>query len=210
MNTSELFGEGYFIRAEGSNYKDYRWLGEPTLEMARHLIKLLGIEFGDTVVDIGCSRGYLVRALRETGVYAYGYDIAKWPIENCDEKVRSWVSNKFPDEPHEFFISKDTLEHVPVSDLSQMLLKLTGLVKKAILIIVPLSSESGGPYVRREDNLDSTHLIRWPLESWMDYVQSLVSTQDFIVSGSWHYPGLKPTSGTVMKSCGFILIKRVT
>lgn len=210
MNASELYGEGYFMRAEGSNYVNYSWQPALTIPMARSLVKLLEIEpLADTLCDIGCARGYLCKALRMIGVPAFGYDISAWAIANCDPDVKAYVSNVFPTEQHDFFFLKDLVEHVPLSDLSQMLSKLTSLVRKAILIIVPLSSESGGPYVRREDNMDSTHLIRWPLESWMDYVQGLVSTQDFIVSGSWHWPGLKPSSAIVLKSCGFVLIKRI-
>lgn len=209
MNASELYGEGYFLRGEGSNYINYSWLGEPTLKMASHLIKLLGIEFGETVCDIGCARGFLVRALRETGVYAYGFDIATWPIEHCDEKVKPWVSNKFPDEQYDYFIMKDVAEHLSVSELSITLSKLIGLVRKSILIISPLSSEAGGPFLRKEDSLDATHIIRWPLESWLDFIQSLVPADEFSVSGSWHYPGLKPSSNSPLKSCGFIHIKKI-
>lgn len=197
------------MRAEGSNYHDYRWLGQPTIDMAKSLIKLLGITWGETTCDVGCARGFCVRAFRELGYSAYGYDISRWAVENCDETVRAYVSNKFPSQPYDYFTLKDLAEHVPVAELSTMIVKLLELVKNSILLIVPLSHQSGGPYVRREDNLDQTHLNRWPLESWLDFLTSLAHPDKFIVSGSWHWPGIKPSSNAPLKSCGFLLIKRI-
>lgn len=206
------YNEDYFIRGEAlgiSNYSGYKWLGEPTLAMARSMIALLDIKPEHTVCDIGCARGYAVRAFRELGYQAYGYDTSKWAIENCDPSVMEYVSTKFPVFPFDHFIGKDVMEHVPLGELSAMLSKLLGLVRKDILIIAPLTHSPGGPYVRREDNSDGTHQIRWPLESWMDYITSLAHPDKFIVSGSWHWNGIKPSSATHHKSCGFILIKKI-
>lgn len=212
MNIADLYGEDYFIRGADlglSNYRDYRWLPEQTHKMAKAMIALLEILESNTVCDIGCARGFLVRALRENGIEAFGHDLSRWAIEHCDPLVTDYVSREFPVVPYDFFTMKDIVEHIPVAELSVMLGKLLGLVLKSILIIVPLSSQAGGPYVRKEDNMDSTHLIRWPLESWLDYITSLAHPNKFLVSASWHYPGLKPSSATHPKSCGFLLITKI-
>lgn len=209
MNTSELFGEGYFLRAEGSNYHDYRWLGQPTIDMARSLTKLLGVQWGETICDIGCARGYVVRALRELGHAARGFDISSWAIENADPLVKDYVSTNFPEQPYDYFFMKDVAEHIPVAELSLTLVKLLGLVRTGILLIVPLSAESGGPFIRREDNQDCTHRIAWPIQEWLNFLTCLADPNEFIVSASWHWPQLKPSSNSPLKSCGFLLIKRI-
>lgn len=209
MNASELYNEGYFMRGEGSNYVNYSWKPELTLPMARSLVDLLNIKPCDSIMDIGCARGYVCKALRELGIDAWGFDISSWAIANCDPSVKDYVSQTFPITPYDFFLCKDVLEHISVPELSKMVASLAALVRKSILIIVPLSHVAGGPFVRREDSRDETHIIQWPLESWMSFITSLVDTDTFIVSGSWHWPRIKPSSNSPLKSCGFLHIKKI-
>jgi hypothetical protein len=209
---NEPYDEDYFlngVKSGKSNYENYSWRPELTLPMARSVRDSLGAFFdGETVLDVGCARGYLVKALRQIGVDAYGYDISKWAITNCDPAVSGFVSNHLEDKQHHFIFSKDCFEHIPEPDLVVLVDKLLGLCETSMLVIVPLSIVEGGDYVRKEDNMDSTHVIKWPLCAWMDFFQNRAGT-GFHVSGSWHIEGLKPTSFTCLKSCGFIRLDRV-
>ena len=58
-----------------SNYVDYSWKPDLTLPMADWLKRILRIKDGDTLLDFGCARGYLVKALRTQGIQAHGYDL---------------------------------------------------------------------------------------------------------------------------------------
>ena len=44
-----------------------------------------------TVLDVGCAKGYLVRALRERGVDARGIDISEYAIECADQETRPYL-----------------------------------------------------------------------------------------------------------------------
>lgn len=201
----------YFLRGQEtgtSNYTDYRWLEEPTMALAKRVVEVVDIKPGDTFLDYGCARGYLVKALRRLGVNAHGYDISQWAIENCDPAVRDYVSLTPQKEQWDHIWMKDVAEHMAPGEFEHTIGKLAQLVVKSMTIIVPLSDWGGTVYVREEDNLDKTHIIRWSLETWMAAAFRRVG-ENFIISGSWHIPGLKPTSLSCPYSCGFITLRRI-
>lgn len=194
-----------------SNYENYSWLPDLTLPMADHLKRAMRIADGDTVLDVGCARGYLVKALRMRGVNAFGYDTSEWAIANCDEGVKGYVGNTLPGDRHDHVVMKDVAEHIHPDDLIHLLNTLLANTRKSMLLIVPLTSQINGLYLRPEDNADSSHVIRWPLEQWMRFINKTViggTCNEFVVAGSWHYPGLKPASSQTPESCGFIHITR--
>lgn len=205
---SEPFGEGYYLRAEGSNYRDYRWMELETLSMADSLMRHLHIKEGGYVLDFGCARGYLVKALRMRGVNAWGHDTSKWAIQNCDPDVCGMVSNSLDDGPmiYGHIIAKDVLEHIPLSQLSELIPNLCKRTGKSLLFIVPLASYTNGEYRRKEDEADITHIIRYTLNDWILLLTSLAP--DFTVSGSYHIKGLKPASLQVPQSCGFLTLQK--
>jgi len=207
------YDEAYFLNGKQtgkSSYEAYSWKPDLTLPMADHLKRVLRIKDGDTVLDFGCARGYLVKALRMRGVNACGYDSSEWAVANCDEGVKQFVSNVFPDTDFDHIIAKDVFEHIHPVELAHILVSLVGMMRKSMLIIVPLTTHPGEPYLRPEDNADPSHLIRWPLEHWLHFIHYHLQTPaGIIVTGSWHYPGLKPASSQVPKSCGFIQFTRV-
>ena len=211
---SSYYDADYYLDGPNSgksNYENYSWMPDLTLPMADHLKRALQLKDGDTVLDVGCARGYLVKALRMRGVNAFGYDTSEWAIANCDEGVKGYVGNTLPGDRYDHVVMKDVAEHIHPDDLHHLLSTLLVSTRKSMLLIVPLSAQINGLYLRPEDNADSSHVIRWPLEQWMRFINKMVIggiCNEFIVTGSWHYPGLKPASSQTPESCGFIHITR--
>lgn len=207
----EIFGADYFLNGVESglsNYSAYRWLGRPTEEMAQSLYRHLNLCAGDSLLEFGCARGYVVRALRSLGVPAYGIDISRWAIANCDPSVMEYVSNNLPIKPLSFdwIFGKDVAEHIEISTLPDVIEAITDGCKKGAFFIVPLT-DSGGIYLRQEDRQDVTHQIKWELQDWLKFLTDCAP--DFTVEGSYHIPGLKPASLQVPYSCGFFTMKRI-
>lgn len=205
------FDETYFmdgIRSGKSNYVSYSWMPELTLPFARRYVEEMNIKRQHSILEIGCARGFLIKALRQMYFDAYGYDISEWAIKNCDPEVQSRVHNQILHDEYDHIISKDCLEHVTEEDLVKLVDRMLSLARETILIIVPLSSEVGGAYVRKEDNLDATHVIRWTLDKWMEFWISREKSKGWDICGSWHLDGLKPTSLSHPKSCGFITLRK--
>lgn len=207
--TEETFDEAYYMNglASGkSNYQNYRWMPELTVPACQRIAEYLGARPMERIIDIGCARGYFVKAFRQLGFRAFGHDISRWAIENCDPAVRSWVSNEFPKCSFDWAILKDLAEHVPLDALRELVGKLVNQVSKGMLFIVPLTHEHGGRYVRNEDEMDQTHVIRWTLDDWICFLEH--HAPDFNVNASYNIHGIKPAASAVRHSCGFFTLIR--
>lgn len=203
------FDENYFMNgiATGvSNYVDYRWLPEISLPCVHRMMNHLGARTGELVLDVGCALGMYVKALRLMGFEAFGYDISEWAIANCDPAVKSYVSTSWPTYFPDWVTMKDCAEHIPVGQLGELFAKLDVKRPKGLLIIVPLTSTEGGQYLREEDEMDKTHLIRWPLASWIEFLETFFPK--YTLSASYHLPGIKPASEQVAHSTGFFKLLR--
>ena len=77
-----------------------------------------------TVLDAGCAMGYLVAALRDRGVEAYGIDISEYAVSKVREDVRPFcrvgsLTEEFPaDLPqrYDLIVTIEVLEHLYAED----------------------------------------------------------------------------------------------
>lgn len=219
-SVDEKFDADYFLNGPStgkSNYCDYHWMGDVTLAYAIYLRRHLGIKDGESVLDVGAARGYLVKALRMAGLPATGYDISRWAVENCDPDVRGFVSNELSANPMsvDWIHMKDVAEHIQERDLLEMLPRLYRASRRGCFFIVPLAEPCGGDYIYPPDNMDSTHVMKLGMISWMRLFKGVAdaieseTTELFTVSASLHMHGLKRASVEYPGSTGFFTIKRV-
>lgn len=206
-----IFDEDYYLRGPSSgksNYENYGWLPDETIPMAQMMMRALGVAPGDTLLDFGAARGYLVKAFRILGVDSNGYDISEWAVQNCDADVKEHVSTELKADPmsYDYIVAKDCLEHISEPELEILLPRLYKATKKSLLVIVPLSADEDGPYLCPKDEKDVTHKIRWPLCDWIDFLQSI--DRRMVVMGSYYIPGIKQCNTAWENSCGFLIIRR--
>lgn len=155
----EHYDEDYYERGletGKSIYQDYRWIPEHTIPIAMVIIDHLGIKRGQTVLDYGCAKGYLVRALRMLGRDAYGVDISEYAIKNADAEVREHCVLKDDFEmpkTADFCISKDVFEHIPEDELPEVL---AWIDAQELFTIIALGDENG--FFAPDANLDKTHV----------------------------------------------------
>jgi len=191
------FSREYFEDGPASGlslYKDYRWLPELTIPMAASIAQHLGFHAKTTCLDYGCAKGFLVKALLYLGYDAYGYDISEYAVNNCDPEVTGRVFSsidelKLKTQRIDWVISKDVLEHIPYEQLP-VILKLFRSIANRCLIIVPLSSTSGDSPIAPEYNADKTHIIREPVEWWVNLFLAEGFTIDSL---SFSMTGVKST-----------------
>src|SRR5574343_713777 len=94
--------------------------GAKHIENVLYLCEVNGCK---TVLDYGCGKGLLVKALKEKGLDAKGYDPA---VDEFSER---------PD-PADLVICTDVLEHIEPERLSAVLDDLASLTKRAVFLLV--------------------------------------------------------------------------
>ncbi len=191
---NEMYDESYFIRGKETGkslYQSYRWLPDLTIPMAQAIVDHCRISPDHQILDYGCARGYLVRALNEIHFpYVIGCDISEWAITNCDGKVKQQLyltsdfKNILPGDI-DWIIAKDVLEHV--ENLTTVVEDMLATARVGIFVVVPLSPSFGTPYVVADYERDVTHLHRFGLNAWI----SLFMRPGWEVTASYRVPGVK-------------------
>jgi len=171
QNLSELYNRDYFeqgIQKNISLYENYRWLPEYTLPFAFRIIEELDLKKDDTILDYGCGKGYLVKALRLLYRRAWGTDISSYAISNAPDDVKPYVYcvdyiSLFGDKKYNWIIAKDVLEHISYENIDKVLdnFVYTG---ENLFAIIPLGD--GNKYVLKKNERDVTHYIRESLQWW--------------------------------------------
>lgn len=155
------FDADYFERGEAlglSCYTNYRWLPELTIPMAHEIVTTLGIQRDESILDFGCAKGFLVKALRLLHYEASGFDVSDYAIDTAPADVRPFLFKRTNwESPFSWTIAKDVLEHVPYQDLAAVLSIIRSSTNRAF-VIVPLGD--GERYIAPEYERDATHVIR--------------------------------------------------
>jgi ADP-heptose:LPS heptosyltransferase len=95
----EWFDADYFDTGLKSNWmKGYHWRDFAGLfrETAQFLVTML--PEAASFLDAGCAKGFLVRALRELGKDARGFDHSSWAIERAEELARRFLHHASADQ----------------------------------------------------------------------------------------------------------------
>ena len=78
-----------------------------------------------SVLELGCAKGYLVKALRSLGVSAFGLDVSGYAIDNADEEVKPYLTvldftAESATNRYDLIVSIDTFEHIPEEKLESV------------------------------------------------------------------------------------------
>ncbi len=212
-DSGKIYDADYYLNGLSSGkslYENYRYIPELTGPMAEAILTHLGhydvADSGNSLLDFGCARGYLVRCLRELGHNAKGVDVSQWAIENCDETVKDHVSliGEYFDLPDvDWIIAKDVLEHVP--KLMYTIKKIMDAASCGVFVVVPLSRTRGNPYVVSDYEKDVTHIHRMNLLEWGE----LFVAPGWKVELSYRVPGVKDSYASHAVGNGFVTARRI-
>ena len=210
--SSKFYDASYFdrgIESKKSCYTNYQWLPELTIPMAYKIIKSLDISENDTILDFGCSKGYLVKALRKLDINAFGVDVSNYAIKNCDIKIKKYCKlmtekNYLPFKKKFFdiVITKDVLEHLTLSQIKIFLKKYHSLSRK-MFHVIPLGDN--GIFRIDEYHLDKSHLQMQDEKWWKNVFKSCgwkVSKFEYKVNGikdNWYKNNKKGNAFITLK-----------
>ncbi len=205
----EDYDEDYFERGLSSGksgYDNYRWLPELTIKFAYKIIKKLNLREGDKVLDYGCAKGFLVKALRILDIDAYGCDISNYAIRNSDMEVREYcklIRNKIPfADEFKWVIAKDVFEHLHEKEL-ETILKNILKTNKNLFVIVPFGKNN--KFIVPAYDLDITHKLAKPLDWWEKKFESCGWKVDKF---SYLIDGMKDNWKKYSEGNGFFFLKK--
>ncbi len=95
VSLGAVYDADYYERGVESGkscYSNYRWLPELTIPMAMVLIDTLGIRPDQRVLDFGCAKGFVTKALRMLRRDAWGIDISRYALSQAPEDIKPYVS----------------------------------------------------------------------------------------------------------------------
>jgi len=170
----EFYDKDYYedgVCSGKSCYVNYRWIPELTIKMAYHIVRGLGLRESDTVLDYGCAKGYLVKALRVLDIDAYGCDISEYAIFHADIDVREYcylvTQEKIKFKHHyDWIITKDVLEHMRLNDIEDFLSEAHKSCRK-MFHVIPLGNNHG-EFIIPEYHDDPSHIQVHSIEWWIE------------------------------------------
>lgn len=94
------------------------------------------------VLEIGCAKGYLVQALRNAGVDAYGIDISEYAINSAPPEIQPYVSvgdvkdlSAYKNKEFDYVVTVRTLEVLDPADLNAAIDGISRISKSQIHIV---------------------------------------------------------------------------
>ena len=183
------YDEDYYergIETGKSCYTSYRWIPELTIPMAMTMVDFLGIQRGQSVLEIGCAKGFLVKALRLLYRDAWGYDISSYAITHCDPGVKEFCSQSsamLNQRTWDFCIAKDVFEHIREKELPGLLQQIHA---KKLFAVIPLGENKR--FYAEANNFDKTHVICQPTLWWKEMFMENRWTPE---RSMWRVEGIK-------------------
>jgi protein-L-isoaspartate(D-aspartate) O-methyltransferase len=137
------FEKDYWDGDRKFGYGGYRYDGR-WRAVADLLVQHYKLKAGDTVLDVGCGRAFLLYDIMEAapGVSVKGIDVSKYGIQTAKEEVRPFLQVAdaaklpFPDHSFDLVISINTLHNLPCAKLESALREIERVGKKNKYLVV--------------------------------------------------------------------------
>jgi glycosyltransferase involved in cell wall biosynthesis len=125
----------------------------------------------DSVLDIGCGRGFLTLHLLRNGVRVKGIDISEYavshPMPGCEGALCKGDAMDLPyeDKSFDWAVSFSVLEHLPEKDVPKAIREMSRVVRKGafLRIAIPYPQKSAAELFKE----DNTHITLHPWEWWV-------------------------------------------
>src|SRR5438309_1059081 len=153
---SDTYGAHYYSQYFGGvPYDDAAHWTRFFAETADHIVNEIAPH---TVLDVGCAMGYLVEALRERGVEAWGIDTSEYAIAHAREAVHEHckvgsILEPFP-RRYDLITCIEVVEHLPEQDAEAAIKNLCDHADDILFTSTP------------SDFAEETHVNVRPPEYW--------------------------------------------
>jgi len=193
----EWYDADYFEHAQKSNWSEgYSWPAFAGL--FRETAEFLATTFSDSesFLDAGCGKGFLVRALRDRGREAWGFDHSPWAIEHAEESARPFVrvagvDDVSFDRDYDVLLIFALLESLTESQALAFLQSVRPRIRHALVATI-LTCEEGEPTVTPAKDRDLSHITVRSRSWWNGLLARAGWRQDalhrIVQLGCQHHP----------------------
>jgi len=186
----DFYDADYFERGKESGkgwLEKYRWMPQRAVREALAFVDYMDIPHDARVLDVGCAKGNLVRALRLVDIDTTGCDISEYALLytpygcwNCTDD-KSW--NEHGEYTH--IVIKDVLEHCSKEQLPGMLRNMAKVSDK-MMVVIPIGDD--GEYRIPEYHTEISHQI---VENEYWWAAEFLKAGWQVKKSCNHVPGLK-------------------
>ncbi len=151
------YGENYYATYAGGPYeRNEQWLGFAG-RIADRLVEDIN---PTTSLDAGCAMGFLVEALRDRGVEAYGVDLSEYALSRAREDIKPYLRHASLTEPlpqrYDLITCIEVLEHLSPEDAELAIANLCSHTDDIVMSSTP--TEYG----------EASHINVQPAEYWAE------------------------------------------
>jgi cyclopropane fatty-acyl-phospholipid synthase-like methyltransferase len=169
------YNEGYFERAEGSNYVNYG--DDPGFLTIAALMRTL-LPADSRVYELACAKGYFVKHARSVMLDTYGIDISEYAISTAVPEAAPYVevgdalSLPWLPETADAVVSWEFLEHLTERTIDAVIDEVDSVSKPGALTIHRIGIiRTDGLFPEGEDH-DHTHTLMRDDAWWRDFFAS--------------------------------------
>ena len=170
---AEYYDADYYDGLNGkSNYCGYTWerLGPLFTATAQWLVDLFPRAY--TFLDIGCAKGFLVRALWELNMPSYGVDHSAYCLETADAVTRPFLIQQSLetlalDRQWCMLTAFEVLEHLTETQIAATLPRLRQHARLGLLATIP-TPDMPHKQAWKEAQREPSHLTLKPRAWWVD------------------------------------------
>ena len=188
---SAVFDRDYFEngpQTRKSNYVDYSWqrLGSYFQQTAAHIVGKFNPE---RTLDVGCAKGYLVKALSEMAVDAYGIDPSVYAVSNAHPDIADKInleaaqSIPYPDDTFDVVTCFDVMEHIPATQVPKALKEMLRVSKQWVVLRMVTQEVEG--------DLDSSHETIRGKDWWTEKIEKaggiVEPVDNFVHNSVWWF-----------------------
>ncbi len=140
------FGYEYFDSPRSiTGFRGYGQGGnaaEGRRDFAREARAIASIDDVRTVLDVGCAKGFLVRALRDLGIEAFGADVSEYAIDSADRSIRQYLRKVSAQEigageRYDLVHVSGVLVYLTYSEIKRVLRRFSEIARVGIIVNEP-------------------------------------------------------------------------
>lgn len=182
---AQKFGKDFFDGSRSHGYGGFSYdprFWEPVIPSFQ---KHWNINNTDSVLDVGCAKGFMIYDLQRLipGLSVYGIDISEYAIENAKKEVKNFckVANAtqlpFEDKSIDIVISITTLHNLEEKDLIKALLEIQRVSKRGSFITLDAYRN-----IEEKDRMEAWNLTAKTVkhvDSWKEFFSDVGYTGDY-------------------------------